>query len=162
MPKSKKRKKVVQRNAARTRRVNTLDIDAVRDKFVNLAINEGHVFPAIKGYEPFGPPVECWTNAWIYSEATGLGYAEGVALMPNGWHAHAWCVTTDGAVIEPTLGYDHATEYRGWCLNLEGVHAVRALLDEGPRTSFLESGLGSGVATWEQIRDRFTYIPGTA
>lgn len=134
---------------------------AARASFVALAETEGHLFPAIKGYEPFGPPVECWTNAWAYAQATGLGYAEGVARMPDGWHAHAWCVTTDGAVIEPTLGYDRATEYRGWQLNIDGIAAVRALIDEAPRTSFLEAGLASGVADWEQIRDRFCSIPGT-
>jgi hypothetical protein len=132
-----------------------------REQFLRLAQTEGHLFPAIKGYEPYGPPIECWTNAWVYSQATGLGYAEGIALMPNGWHAHAWCVTEDGAVIEPTLGYDHATEYRGWQLNTEGITAVHALLDDTPRTSFLEAGIASQVAPWEEIRDRFCAIPGT-
>lgn len=135
--------------------------DRARTQFVALAENEGHLFPAVKGYEPYGPPVECWTNAWNYAQATGLGYAEGIALMPNGWHAHAWCVTEDGAVIEPTQGYEAASEYRGWQLNVEGVAAVHALLDDGPRTSFLEAGIGSGVAPWDEIRDRFCAIPGT-
>lgn len=168
MPVSKKRKKQTNTKAAPaqrhpTRRRETEDQLAgrVRAQFIHLAETEGHTFPAIKGYEPYGPPIECWTNAWVYSQATGLGYAEGIAKMPNGWHAHAWCVTEDGAVIEPTLGYDHATEYRGWALNIEGIAAVRALLDSEPRTSFLESGLGSGGATWEEIRDRFCSIPGT-
>lgn len=168
MATSKKRKKPsgrkatpTKRNPMATRETETQLAGRVRAQFVGLAETEGHVFPAVKGYEPYGPPVECWTNAWNYALATGLGYAEGIALMPNGWHAHAWCVTDDGAVIEPTLGYDHATEYRGWVLNVEGIAAVHALMDDGPRTSFLEAGLGSGVADWDAIRERFTSIPGT-
>lgn len=169
MPTSKKRKKrtshkapPVRRNPMATRETEDELAARVRAQFVHLAETEGHVFPAFKGYEPYGPPVECWTNAWNYAQATGLGYAEGITKMPNGWHAHAWCVTDDGAVIEPTLGYDQATEYRGWALNVEGITAVHALLGDGPRTSFLEAGLGSGVATWEEIRERFTFVPGTA
>lgn len=176
MPTSKKRRPAKKSSPAATgRRRNPVEPRPLREdeeeaiaartraRFVSLAETEGHVFPAIKGYEPYGPPVECWTNAWVYAVATGLGYAEGIALMPNGWHAHAWCVTDDGAVIEPTLGYDHATEYRGWQLNVEGITAVRALTDPTePRTSFLEAGIASGVAAWDQIRDRFCMIPGTA
>lgn len=171
MPQSKKRKKAparprstkpVKRNPMQARETDDQLAARVRDEFVALAESEGHLFPAIKGYEPYGPPVECWTNAWVYSRATGLGYAEGIAKMPDGWHAHAWCVTDDGAVIEPTYGYDHATEYRGWVLNTDGIAAVHALLDDGPRSSFLESGIGSGVATWQEIHDRFCSIPGTA
>lgn len=127
----------------------------VRAEFIDIAETQGHLFPPKATYQPVGPPVECWTNAWAYAEAHGLDYAEGIALMPNGWHAHAWCVTTEGAVVEPTQGYDHATEYRGWVLNPEGRHAINVLHDGDPRTSFLESGLGSGIVTWEQIRERF-------
>ena len=170
MPTSKKRKISSAHKAAPTKR-NPMAVHETEDQlatrartqFVHLAETEGHIFPAIKGYEPYGPPVECWTNAWNYAIATGLGYAEGIALMPNGWHAHAWCVTDDGAVIEPTHGYDNATEYRGWQLNTAGVTAVRALLpDNEPRTSFLEAGLASGVAPWNEVHDRFCFIPGTA
>lgn len=126
-----------------------------RAEFVAIAETEGHLFPSPAAHTSFGLPVECWTNAWRYAETHGLDYAEGIALMPDGWHAHAWCVTADGTVLDPTINYEHATEYRGWTFNPEGRHAINALYDGTPRTSFLENGLASGVATWQQIRDRF-------
>lgn len=165
MPASKKRKKptrrpraanpAVKRSPMQRRETEEQLAARVRAQFLDLAHTEGHLFPPVADYQPVGPPVECWTNAWLHAEARGLGYAEGIALMPNGWHAHAWCVTAEGTVVEPTLGYDHATEYRGFVLNAEGRHAINVLHDGDPRTSFLESGLGSGAATWEQIRERF-------
>lgn len=170
MPASKKRKKgspkgnpatrAIPRPSPLRRRETEDELAArVRAQFIAITLADGHLFPSEATYTPVGPPVECWTNAWRHADTHRLGYAEGVALMPNGWHAHAWCVAEDGTVIEPTLGYDHATEYRGWILNLEGRHAITVMLDEEPRSSFLESGLGSGVATWEQIRDRFVAVP---
>lgn len=163
MPTSKKRKKPNRAhriaapapNPMRRRETEDQLAKRVRAEFITLTQTDGHLFPQEVAYRPTGPPVECWTNAWKYAQTHGLGYAEGIALMPNGWHAHAWCVTSDGTVVEPTIGYDHASEYRGWILNAEGRHAVAALMDGDPRTSFLESGLGSGVVTWGQIRERF-------
>jgi hypothetical protein len=162
VPVSKKRKKATarrdtqpRRNPMQPRETEDQIAERTRAEFVDLTLTGGHLFPALVTYTPLGPPVECWTNAWNHAQARGLGYAEGIALMPNGWHAHAWCVTADGTVVEPTIGYDHATEYRGWILNTEGRVAVAALLSDEPRTSFLEAGLASGVATWEQIKARF-------
>lgn len=165
MPKSKSRKKPRSTRPPRRPTATAAEYansEGVRTEFVQRATTAGHPFPAIKGYEPTGIVGECWTNAWTYSQATGLGYAEGVALMPDGWHAHAWCVTDDGAVIECTAGYDKGTEYRGWCLDPTKVAILNAVTNtDDPACSILEAGIGSGVAPWEQIIAEFTYIPGT-
>ena len=134
--------------------------ESARSEFIARAEQWGYRFDSDQvSYVGTGPPGECWSNAWAYAQAHGLGYAEGVAAMPDGWHAHAWCVDAGGRVVEPTKNYDHATEYRGWVLNPEGEAAVEALLDGTPSTSFLEAGIGSGVAAWEEIVERFCTSP---
>ena len=134
-------------------------------RFVNTSVNTGHVFPGVKGYEPYEPNDAMhtpWAHAWGYAVATGLGYAEGVTYRNNTWHAHAWCVTDDGAVIETRDGFDDATEYRGWQLDTNAVAAV--LLSSGqPLTdSFLAAALDTDKTLWKQVIERFTFVPGTA
>lgn len=161
-PSSPARRRVMSNpmKALATQRTEEQIAEQARVEFVARAEAEGHLFAPGQDYVAFGPPVECWSNAWAYSRAHGLRYAEGVAAMPDGWHAHAWCVDRQGRVVEPTINYQHAREYRGWVLNGEGERAVAALLDEGPRASFLEAGIASGVAEWEAIVARFCGDPG--
>ena len=131
-------------------------------RFVNTAVNKGHVFPCVKGYEPYESGHNPWAHAWDYAVATGLGYAEGVAYLNNTWRAHAWCVTEDGAVIEVRDGFGDATEYRGWQMDTNAVAAVLLTTGQPLTHSFLCAALNTGKDHWKQVLDRFAFIPGTA
>ena len=131
-------------------------------RFTTAAVNQGHVFPGIKGYEPYESGRGTWAHAWDYAVSTGLGYAEGVAYRNNRWQAHAWCVTDDGAVIETCAGYDDATEYRGWQLDTNAVAAVLLATGQPLDGSFLAAALANGKDQWREVVTRFTFIPGTA
>lgn len=126
-----------------------------------LAVSHGHVFPAVKGYEPYGAADACWITAWNYAAATGLHYAEGAVLTRHGWQLHGWCATDDGAVIEPTHGFDAVVEYRGWVLDPTAITTVLAQVADRPNQAFLQAALDSGATTWTWLHDRFCHIPGT-
>jgi hypothetical protein len=124
----------------------------IRTWFTATAAKKGHPFER-SAYHPLGQPTYCWTNAWLYAREHDLGYAEGVVTMPNGTHAHAWAVADDGTAVEVTRGYDAASNYRGWALNLDEVEAVSH--DWGlDRSSILEAAYGSAVAPWPVLLAR--------
>jgi hypothetical protein len=132
------------------------------DRFIALALDQGHDFPSIKGNEPFGPADQCWSNAWTYAEATGLAYAEGIAQTPFGWKAHAWCATDDGGVIEPTHRNENNLTYRGWVLCQDTIASVRSLSGATPSASFLIASLDTNAVAWDLLRTEITSIPGTS
>jgi hypothetical protein len=56
---------------------------------------------------------QCFHNAMDYSYRDGLSYAEGYAADISVVH-HAWCVTEDGRVVDPTWhDTNEETEYFG-------------------------------------------------
>lgn len=64
-----------------------------------------------------------------------LTYAEGVAEPSvGGWFAHAWCVTADGVVVEPTWS---ETGLRYFGVSLDDRTAARAVLEAGVFSSLL-------------------------
>lgn len=130
-------------------------------RFTTTAVNKGHVFPGIKGYEPYESTRIVWAHAWDYAVTTGLGYAEGVVYRDGRWQAHAWCVTDDGAVIETRDGFDDASEYRGWELDTNAVAAVLLASGDGLTGPFLAAAKASGAVDWAHVVERFTFIPGT-
>lgn len=131
-------------------------------RFTTTAVNKGHVFPAVKGYEPYESAANPFAHAWDYAVATGLGYAEGVVHRKGRWQAHAWCVTDDGAVIETRNGFDDADEYRGWQIDTNAAAAVLVATGEGLTGPFLAAAQAADGIDWTQVTARFTFIPGTA
>lgn len=131
-------------------------------RFATVAVNKGHVFPGVKGYEPYESTHLVWAHAWDYAVTTGLGYAEGVVYREGRWQAHAWCVTEDGAVIETRDGFGDATEYRGWQIDTNAVAAVLLSTGEGLSGPFLAAATNVEDVNWSQVIDRFAFIPGTA
>lgn len=131
-------------------------------RFTTTAVNKGHVFPGIKGHEPYESTHAVWAHAWDYAVTTGLGYAEGVVYRQGRWQAHAWCVTEDGAAIETRAGFEDATEYRGWQIDTNAVAAILLTLGRGLTGSFLATAMSIEDANWAQVIERFTFAPGTA
>jgi len=70
----------------------------------------------------------CFRNAWVLQDRrTGLSYAEGLAeadFCPGTWIHHAWCVTDDGVVVDPTWRHP-GLSYFG--VRLDAATAAKAL-----------------------------------
>lgn len=74
----------------------------------DLVLREGTLYTASQPYDPdvwgfVGEPQSCFANAALLAmQRSDLTYVEGYAM--NGFFpvAHAWCVTADGDVVDPT------------------------------------------------------------
>lgn len=68
-------------------------------RFVNVSLTTAITYPR-------GRQRECFRNACLLAESAGAVYVEGYALAQiddGAFHvAHAWCIDSDGALLEPT------------------------------------------------------------
>lgn len=74
-----------------------------------------------------GPPKQCFQNAFELAQADrSLRYVEGVAcgIIPVD---HAWCVTAEGIVIDPTWSIDLGSDYYGVEIPLKTLYRLRLL-----------------------------------
>ncbi|XVU24243.1 hypothetical protein ACQPZJ_44605 [Actinoplanes sp. CA-054009] len=95
----------------------------------------------------------CFQNAAEVARLHGLTYAEGMAAFSNGGAfgclAHAWCVTADGAVIDPTWDPGVGVAYLGIAVTDQRLwpRQNRGLLDNYELSApFLRGGFPPGSA----------------
>ena len=85
--------------------------------FAQLLLAEGAVFGdrvAVPAGQ-HGQPGQCFANARAFSDAQDLAYVEGwasTARFPLGLE-HAWCLTVDGLVMDPTWPAELGLVYVG-------------------------------------------------
>ncbi|MEV7930499.1 hypothetical protein [Kitasatospora sp. NPDC088779] len=73
-----------------------------------------------------GRPGQCHRNSLRVARITGGVYVEGYALGPDGMaRPHAWCVASDGAVLDPTWPGGRAHAYLGVPMSTEFVLAFQ-------------------------------------
>lgn len=91
-----------------------------------------------------GAAKACYANAGrLALERDDLNYCEGFALRPGLFPLHhAWCVTDEGQVVDPTWPYEQGMEYHGVVLSKNylrrtiedtGVWGVLAEMLPGPQ-----------------------------
>lgn len=97
--------------------------------------------PVMQGLCPQMPPGECYDNAMQVAIAFGLIYCEGLMVFDHPGYKthrmpHAWCVDTDGRVLDPTclhvqhqshikyLGIPFKTEYAMDWYEKTGFHGM--------------------------------------
>lgn len=67
---------------------------------------------------PPGAPRRCYDNAGNLALEQGWAYCEGFAMQPGLFPMHhAWCLTDDGQVVDPTWRQAQDNEYFGVALN---------------------------------------------
>jgi hypothetical protein len=72
----------------------------------DYVLSEGEFFDVLESTDrPMAVPSFCYANAYRFARRSNgtLQYAEGYALAEIGtMHFHAWCVDTEGRVVDPT------------------------------------------------------------
>lgn len=98
-----------------------------------------------------------FTIAWdTAAETDSLVYAEGVVWRDEtGWRSHAWCMTSDGAPVEVTAGFDDVRTYKGWEIPTEDAVTINGGTD-APTQSILATGLANGGAQYAEMLTRIT------
>lgn len=98
---------------------------------------------------PLGPRGQCFANAGTLAVAPGCRYTycEGYAmpLVDRSPVLHAWLVTPDGRVVDPTWGVDPAYRYLGVPFRRDFLVAsilrtrLWGLLDDGQREPLIDT-----------------------
>ena len=89
-----------------------------------------------------GTPKACFSNAARKVIGNGaFSYAEGFMLSPDLPIAihHAWCVTPEGTVVDPTLGWREGAAYRGVVFSHDEL--MQRILKSGYYGVFIDAGI---------------------
>ncbi|MEU3855516.1 hypothetical protein [Streptomyces sp. NPDC029554] len=136
-------------------RIPVLDSSYIHPTFAHLVLTHG------RGYAPAPWPTgvhprsgECFAAAHSWASRRGWTYCEGYALAAEpviGVFEHAWCLTADGRVADPTLPDGWVVAYRGLALSESFIRAhdrgddavitFGRNLSAGPNTAVLRDGL---------------------
>lgn len=107
----------------------------------------------------------CYDVAYMMAKVTGMRYVEGILVCPKHMITigHAWCIDSDGAVVDPTMHkFQHSPHlsYIGVPIKLEFVEKMKAVygnigvLDGNPNGE--EDGIYiEPVDTWLDIRSAY-------